>query len=213
MNSDTLIFDFDGTIADTFHQIVAISNALAGEFNFKLIEPHELESLKNKTTHEVILHLGVPMMKIPKIVARAKEELYKTMSTVQPVQGLHDTLLQLKKLGYELGILTSNSSENVTKFLEKHELNFFDFIMTTSKIWSKNTGLNKLMEDKKLNPGQVIYIGDETRDIEAAKKAGVKIAAVTWGYNSTKALQARKPDYIFNKPEELVELSQSSTHA
>jgi len=206
MKNNVLVFDFDGTIADTFHYILNLSNQFSSEFNFKEIAPHEVEGMKDKTSQEVIKHLGVPLFKIPFIVAKAKKELEKDISEIQPVEGLKEILRQLKNFGYKMGILSSNSSENVLKFLKNHDLDFFDFIGTTSKIWSKNTSLSKLMQDEGLSPETTVYVGDETRDIEAAKKAGVKCVAVTWGYNSQKALKKHNPDYLVTKPDELFQL-------
>ena len=140
------------------------------------------------------------------IIARAKTELHKEIASVEPIKDLKETLLKIKSLGHKIGILTSNSSKNVTDFLQHNELNFFDFISTTSKIWSKNWGLKNIIDDNGLELSDVIYIGDETRDIGAAKKAGIRSAAVTWGYNSRKALKAQNPDYLLHSPKELLQL-------
>ena len=203
MKKNVLIFDFDGTIADTFRYTLELSNRISSEFNFNKIEPHEVEILKDKTSQEVIRYLHVPLLKIPKIVARAKWELSQQITLIEPAQGLREVLVHLKSFGHEMGILTSNSLENVIKFLNNHELNLFDFVSASSRIWGKNKCLNNLIQDKGFNPQEVLYIGDETRDIVAAKKAGIRIAAVTWGYNSLKALQSYCPDCLVHKPEEL----------
>jgi HAD superfamily hydrolase (TIGR01549 family) len=201
-----LIFDFDGTIADTFHYLLKIGNRLSEEFHFNKIHPDEVNDMKDKSVHETIQHLNIPLLKVPMIVAKAKKELHKEIASVEPIEGLKEILLQLKSLGHKMGILTSNSSKNVMDFLKHNELDLFDFIGTTSKIWSKNWGLKTLMEDNGLTLSEVIYIGDETRDIKAAKKAGVRSAAVTWGYNSRKVLEAQNPDYLIHTPQELFKL-------
>ena len=72
-----LIFDFDGTIADTHRYVAELSNRLAKEFNYDLIDWEEFESLKDKTALDIIKHLKVPILKIPAIVARGKMELNK----------------------------------------------------------------------------------------------------------------------------------------
>ena len=206
LTNDVLIFDFDGTIANTFKKILEISNKLAKEFNFKEIEPHQEEEMKGKTSQEITKLLKVPIMKIPAIVSKAKKELNKEISNIKPTEGLEEILIELKKWCKGIGILTSNSSENVMKFLTNHDLDIFDFITTTSKIWSKNTQLKKLISKHGFNPNEVLYIGDETRDIEAAKKAGIKVAAVTWGYNTSEALKKHNPDYIINEPKDLLKI-------
>ena len=201
-----LIFDFDGTIADTFHYLVKIYNRLSEEFHFKKIENDEVADLKDKTVREIIQHLNIPLLKVPMIIAKAKKELHKEITSVKPIKKLTDILRKFRLLGIKMGILTSNSSKNVIGFLENNELDFFDFIHTTSKIWSKNHSLKTLISDHQLKLSQTIYIGDETRDIIAAQKAGIRSAAVIWGYNSRKALEAHHPDYLIHSPQELFQL-------
>jgi len=201
-----LIFDFDGTIADTFHYLIKIGNRLSDEFQFKKILPDDIEILKDKNVQEIIQHLNIPFLKVPMIVARAKQELHKEIQEVEPIEGLKEILQDIKSRGYQMGILTSNSSDNVMGFLTNHGISFFDIIHTTPKIWSKNWSLKALVNNNNLNFSEVIYIGDETRDIDAAKKAGIQVAAVTWGFNSQKALEAHKPDFLIHNPCELADL-------
>ena len=108
-----------------------------------------------------------------------------------------------------MGILSSNSFENISTFLKNHRLDIFDFIQATSKVWSKHTSLKKLMEKNGFRSDEILYIGDEIRDIVAAKKLGIKVAAVTWGYNSSKALERSAPDFLIHHPNELIRLYRS----
>lgn len=206
MNNTLLLFDFDGTIADTFLPTVDISNKLAREFNFKEITPDKIDFFKGKTSQEVRAHLDIPILKIPKIISEAKKEFSKCIDSVEPIEGLSDILYEIKELGEQIGIFTSNSIENVKKFLVNHDLDFFDFIQSTSSIWGKNVGLTKLMKEQNISADRLIYIGDETRDIEAAKKAGIKVIAVGWGYNTISSLKKHNPDYIAEKPSDLIEI-------
>ncbi|MCK5581013.1 MAG: HAD-IA family hydrolase [Candidatus Omnitrophica bacterium] len=201
-----LIFDFDGTIADTHHYIINIANRLCEEFHYKPIHPDEIEALKDKTSQEIIRLLKVPLLKIPAILARAKKEFHKGISNIQPIDGLTEILSQLNEQNFSMGILSSNSCENITKFLAENDLDFFNFIHTTSNVWGKNKSLKKLIKELEFTADDIIYIGDETRDITAAKKLGVKVAAVTWGYNSSKVLEKHHPHFIVHSPEELFEL-------
>lgn len=206
MKNTILIFDFDGTIADTHHQIIKISNQLAEEFGYSLIRPEEIEKLKDKTSREVIRHLKVPILKIPAILAKAKKELYDGMTEIDPIEGLKEILQKLKMAGARMGILSSNAPENINKFLANHDLEVFEFVDSTLKVWTKNISLKKLLQRHGFLPKQILYIGDETRDIEAAKALGIKVAAVTWGYNSERALKKHKPDFLIHTPQELFQL-------
>ncbi len=206
MKNKVLIFDFDGTIADTFQQTLKIANLLAVEFDFQPIKENEVKELKNKSVKDVIRFLKIHPLKVPQIAARAKAELNKNILLIKPVDGLKEMIANLKQLGYRVGIVSSNSAENILIFLTRNEMNLFDFIHTSSRIWSKNHGINQLIKNHGLSTNQILYIGDETRDIDAARKAGIMVAAVTWGYNSAQALQAHRPDYIVNSPQEFLEL-------
>ncbi len=206
MAQKILIFDFDGTIADSHSYIIKIANQLAPEFKYNLISSEETNALRNKSSKEIIQHLEVPLMKIPSILTRAKKEFYKGLDTLKPFDGIKETLLQLKESNRSMGILSSNSSENVNQFLENHDLKLFDFIHTTSKVWTKNTSLKKLVQKKGYLLEDILYIGDEIRDIVAANKLGIDIIAVGWGYNSEAALSKHNPSHLAQTPEELLEL-------
>lgn len=208
--STTFIFDFDGTIADTHHYIIQISNRLANEFGYAKILPEEIDLLKDKTVLEVIKYLNVPVLKIPAIVARAKKEFQKDAQDLEPIKGLQDILTRLKSTGAQIGILSSNALENIHTFLTQHNLDIFDFVQSTTNIWGKHICLDKLIKNKHLNKTDVLYVGDEVRDITAAKKLGVRVAAVTWGYNSTRALEASEPDFLCATPEDLLNLIQET---
>lgn len=206
MNQPIFIFDFDGTIANTLQHLIKISNHLSSEFNFKFIESHEVASLKNKSSYEIIQYLQIPLLKIPYLATRIKQELNNDIASVEPTVRLREVLSKLKARDCILGILSSNSKKNVAYFLQQHQMDIFNFVMTTSKIWSKNHQLSLLQKNKKFLHEGIIYIGDEIRDIVAAKKAGVVSVGVSWGYNSRQALQTANPDYLIDHPEELLQL-------
>jgi phosphoglycolate phosphatase len=198
-----MIFDFDGTIADTFAHTMKITNILSDEFKFKKVHDHEIEVLKGKTIQEIIKHLNVPVLKIPNIVAKARTELLKDIESIEPIEGLKQILPLIKQANVQMGILTTNSRENVERFLKVNSMEIFDFIHSTSRVWGKNHGLRKLMQQNQLTAEDLLYVGDETRDIEAAKKEGIKVIAVTWGYNSHAILETFSPDFIAHTPDEL----------
>lgn len=207
MSKPVLIFDFDGTIADTHHFVVEISNRLALDFGYKTLEWEEVEFLKDKTVHEALRYMEVPILKFPVILAKARKEFYKGLSRLKPFAGMREVLHRLKSQGIRMGIVSSNSVENIEGFLENHDLNVFDFIHHSSRIWGKNISLKKLISDKGLQGKRVVYIGDEIRDIIAAHKAGITSVAVTWGYNSAKALKSDKPDFLVDEPEGLLDVT------
>ena len=207
MTHKVIIFDFDGTIADTVDALVTIANRLAGEFGYIQITPEDLARLRNFTSREIIKYSGVSMLKIPFLLKKVKGELKAKIPELKPIPGISEVLLALHSQGYRLGIITSNSPENVTAFLSNNQLNhLFEFIYSGVTIFGKTTIINNVLKQKQLDPTTVIYVGDETRDIEASKKANIKVIAVTWGFNSPEALAKQEPSILINHPQELPEV-------
>jgi len=207
MTQKVIIFDFDGTIADTVDALISIANRLAREFGYIPITHPELTILKNLTAREIIHYSGISLFKIPFLVKRVKSELKSKIADLHPIDGMQECLKELKRKEHRLGIITSNSQDNVTEFLKNHELDhLFEFIYSGITIFGKTTIINNVLKQKQLKPQTVIYVGDETRDIEASKKANVKVIAVTWGFNSAEALAKQNPDFLIHHPSELLSI-------
>ncbi|WP_026732599.1 HAD-IA family hydrolase [Fischerella sp. PCC 9605] len=207
MTQKVIIFDFDGTIADTVDALVSIANRLAKEFGYVQITPEELALLRNLTSREIINYSGISLFKIPFLVKKVKEELKNKIPELEPIPGMKEALTLLKTEGHRLGIITSNSKDNVTEFLTINELNnLFEFIYSGVTIFGKTTIINNLLRQKQIGTEEVIYVGDETRDIEASKKANIKVIAVTWGFNSPEVLAKQNPNFLIHHPSELVEV-------
>jgi phosphoglycolate phosphatase len=204
MTQKVIIFDFDGTIADTLNALLSIANRLALEFGYVQITPQELALLRNLTSREIIKYSGISVLKIPFLVKKVKSELKNKIHEFKPIPGIQEALIELKDNGYRLGIITSNSKDNVTEFLKINDLaSLFDFIYSGVTIFGKTTIINNVLRQKQIKPQQVIYVGDETRDIEASKKANIKVIAVAWGFNSAEVLAQQKPDFLIHNPSEL----------
>ncbi len=210
MTQKVIIFDFDGTIADTVDALVSIANRLAKEFGYVQISSEELALLRNLTSREIIKYSGISVFKIPFLVKKVKGELKDKIPELKPIPGIKEALTVLKIEGHRLGIITSNSKENVTEFLEINDLdNLFEFIYSGVTIFGKTTIINNVLRQKQIKSEEVIYVGDETRDIEASKKANIKVIAVTWGFNSSEILAKQNPNSLIHHPSELLEVVNS----
>ncbi|MGK7930202.1 MAG: HAD hydrolase-like protein [Microcystaceae cyanobacterium] len=205
-----IIFDFDGTIADTYDTFVEIVNELSGEFGYAPVEKRDLDRLKHMSSREIVKEANIPLIKIPFILKRVKSELSKRTDKLTPIQGMQDCLLNLKDQGYSLGILTSNIKENVVAFLDNNHLtDTFDFIYSGTTLFGKHKVINRMLKEHHLSAKDVMYIGDETRDIQSAQKSQVVMTAVSWGFNSAQVLAKYNPDFIINQPHELLAILDS----
>lgn len=200
-------FDFDGTIADTLDEFVKIVNRLSVEFGYPITSPEKLERLRQLSSKDILKVSDIPLWQIPFLIRRLKKELNREIQYLSPIYGVKTTLKQLKSQGIQVGILTSNSRANVMKFLQENEMdNLFDRIYAGSSILGKDKVLRKILRAENLQAEELVYVGDETRDIDAARKSGVYAIAVGWGFNSSRALAAHNPDYLVGEPRELIEV-------
>ena len=207
MTKKVIMFDFDGTIADTLDAIVSITNRLAVEFGYKQTTQEELAQIQNLNSKEIIKQSGISIFKLPFLLRKVKAELNKEIQRVRPISGIKEALIELKNQGNRLGILTSNSSANVVAFLETNGLeDLFDFIYSGKTLFGKSKVMNNLLKQENIDPKTAIYVGDETRDIEAARKSHIKAIAVSWGFNSAEVLAKQNPDFLIHQPNQLIEV-------
>ncbi len=205
-NYRCVVFDFDGTIADSSAQALEVLNELSRIFKFKTINPEEGLLITNMSTLEVLDYLDIPKLKLPSIVIQGRKLFSKRMADIQPVPNIEKVLIDLKKQVETLGILTTNSPENVREFLKRQHLEIFDFISSGRKLMGKSSNIKSILKTFSLKPSDFLYIGDESRDIVAARKAGVNVAAVTWGLNTQDVLKKENPTHLINTPDELIEI-------
>ena len=204
MNYQTLVFDFDGTIADTLEESRRIFNEIAPDYGIRQVDQDEIDNLRHLSLKELLGHLGIPKRRVPVFIARGTGMMRRNIESLQLIPGIAEVLHELKPQVKRFGILTSNSTPNVELFLKSHGLrDLFDFISSTSKLTGKARHLRAIRKTFSLRSEEMLYVGDEIRDIKAARKASVAIAAVAWGFNSREALIAEGPDHVFSKPDEL----------
>ena len=201
-SNNTLIFDFDGTLADTEQINFVIMNELAEQHNFQKMTIDDMQRLKTLSAKKVLNFFQIPWYKTPYILYQGKKQLAQRIDKVQAFEHLSQLLFLLKE-NYQLGIVTTNSKKNITQFLINNQLNIFDFIHCNAKLLGKERALQKTIKKQKLNASSTLYIGDEIRDIIAAHHCKLAIAAVSWGYNSINALQQQQPDYLVHSINEL----------
>ena len=131
----TIVFDFDGTIADTMSVVIKIANKFADHYGYRKIPQSDIPKLREKRPSEVLKHLGISIFKLPIVVRKIRFEMNKEIAHLQPPVNIRDTLQNLSRKGCVLGILTTNSRENVTEFLKNNDLQFYDFVYSGRAVY------------------------------------------------------------------------------
>ncbi|WP_193211094.1 HAD-IA family hydrolase [Luteolibacter marinus] len=206
----TIIFDFDGTLANTLEESRRIYNLLAGDYGLREVAAEELPALRHFSVLELLDHLDIPKRRVPSLLSRGTSLMRGNIANLPLIDGIDAVLPVLRERVNSFGVLTSNTETNVDLFLKARGLrDEFDFISSTSKLTGKSTHLRSIRRTFSLHPEEMLYVGDEIRDIKAAKKAGIAVAAVTWGFNSEASLAAESPEHLISTPDQLLELMPS----
>lgn len=199
----TIIFDFDGTIANSLRLVVAIYRQLTGDKRH--MSDEEFEALRHLPAQKIAKQVGVRFWQIPFLIRRGRKIMHARLDEVSAFPGLIEVLDELQGQGYTLRIVTSNSTENVREFLEKHDMNhYFVDVHGGVGLFNKANVLKRIVKKEQLDPTKTFYVGDEARDIVASKKAGLPIVSVTWGYNHSDLLRDMQPYALADKPQDLV---------
>jgi len=198
-----IIFDFDGTVADSFGAMMEIFGEHKKEFGFEKFGKEELKIYREFGVANLIKERKISIWKVFKILRVGKKLMNQKIKSVKPFEGIREMLMELKKRGLILGIISTNSEENITNFLKKNKIEMFDYVVGKGSLFGKKRVIKNILKKRKLKKNQVLYVGDEVRDIEACKKLGIKVAAVTWGFSDEKLLAKNRPNYLVKKTKEL----------
>jgi phosphoglycolate phosphatase len=206
MTKKTLIFDFDGTIADDMQLMIGKFNKVATDFGLPRIRDDEIEKFRGEGSTSIFSNLKISKLKLLLLTRQLQNDFHNSLSECKPFKEIPKTLLALKKKGHKLAIISSNTQENILKFLSQNNLEVFDFVHSGRNLFGKEHVILKAITQYHLDKGNCIYVGDEDRDIIAAKKAGISVIAVTWGFNNRKLLEKFQPTFIAETPTELLHL-------
>lgn len=202
-----LLFDFDGTLADSQPLLLPILNRLAPEIGFPPLDAAMVEALRHQPSQDVWRRSPLNWWQRLCLLQRLRQELRHNIHLLQPIPGIPEALHQLHQQGIPLGILTSNTRENVTHFLQQHQLqDHFQYLQTGISLLGKARALKSFLHHHHYQPQDLIYIGDETRDIRAAQCVQIPMAAVTWGLQSSTLLASYQPQHLLTHPQDLLPL-------
>lgn len=197
MNKPALvIFDFDGTLADSFGFFQAMLPELAAKFRFRLPCEKEQAAMRSHAPREVMQSLGIPGWKLPFIAVHARKRA-KAAATFPLFEGTADLIDALAAKGIPIAIVSSNSEAVVRRALGPE-------ISARISAWSCGAGMfgkakhfRDVIRKLKADPARTLAVGDEIRDIDAAREVGIRAVAVAWGFAPAETLRAAGPDHTF----------------
>jgi phosphoglycolate phosphatase len=198
-----VLFDFDGTLSDSGQWFLSIVDDLAERFRFRSVHPDEVEGLRKRTTREVIDHLGISRWKLPIIARHVRARFGRNTDQIHLFDGIRPMLAALHAANVRMMICSSNSEANVRAILGEEDAAKFEAFFCGSGLFGKVRKFRRVVKESGLPAAQILSIGDETRDIDAAREVGMGAGAVLWGYANPDMLISMQPDRTFATPAEI----------
>ncbi len=200
-----IVFDFDGTLADMKRLLMEVGNEIAAKKGWPTIDEATYQQLRKGNIKDGLKHLGIPLREVPFGLLQAKRMLAHRSGEIELFQGIHELVTYLHYSGHELFVLSTNSRKLIYAVLERHKLSEQLNVLPSSGLFGKAPALKRFMRSQRVDKKDVWYVGDELRDIEAAKKAGVHSIAVTWGLQHPDTLRAAQPTFVADEPQQIAD--------
>ena len=201
------IFDFDGTLADSFPFLLSVFNRIADEHGFRPIDLAQVDSLRHYGTREMMRHVGMPAWKLPLAAASFKTLMRENVGRVALFPEVDTVLRELARGDIKLTIVSSNAEDNVRQVLGPELAALFSQYECGMSIFGKTARIRKVLKRAGVAPGAALYIGDQALDAAAARRAGVAFAAVHWGYAPIEVLRKVDPEHEFDSPASLAAIA------
>lgn len=198
-----ILFDFDGTIADSAAVVERNLRLLCGKYGF-----HKLSYEEFKPGAALSLPKKFCLYWFLRKIEREFKKLYlDNISSIRMFDQIAEVLSLLHAAGYPLVILSSNTVSNIQAFLKHNRISLGIVVLSSKGLYGKHKAIRRFLSEHDCAPDQLLYVGDEFRDIRACKRAGVDMAFVTWGLDGNKDVSHLKPTYILSSPEELLPIA------
>lgn len=205
MKFDLVIFDSDGTLADTLPWMRGIFNELADAHGFRRVEPEEYDQFRDLHGRELLRALGLPLWKLPRVIADMRRRMSQRTEPFQLFPGIPEMLAALSNSGIRLAIVSSNSRANVERILGRNNAKLIHHWGCGASVFGKAARIRSVIRSSEIPKSRTLYIGDEIRDAVACKSVQIAFGAVAWGQHSEAALKSHKPALWFNTPEDITQ--------
>jgi len=200
-----IIFDFDGTLANSHAVFMEAWNTYAESFKYDRVKSEDLLTTRNLNLHQRAKLFHFPMHKLPIILPKIYGYFKEHIQEVEVFEGIKEMLEALSQNGYKIVILSSNAKENIELLLKQEQIDAVSQVLTSSKLFGKDTVLKKFLKKQQIAPEEVLYVGDEVRDIIACNAVKIPFMWVSWGLDGYELIDKEKPKYVVHTPQEIID--------
>lgn len=208
-----VIFDFDGTLANTLGWVSDILPETAHKFGFRQLTPDDHAHIRGLNPSDMLSYLEIPTWKLPLVALYLRRRMNHNLHHISLFDGVASALEQLSRANTRLSVLSSNSEKNIRAVLGPELNPLFSSFHCGVSFHGKTWKLKKALHHGSVSRENAIFIGDELRDLEAAHSCGIAFGAVTWGFHNRKAFESHQADFIFERVDDIPDRLLSATDA
>lgn len=209
MRYPLVVFDFDGTLADSLGPALATFNRIGPALGLRPVV--DLEAARSMPTRQLLRQLGIRFWRLPRVVRAFQAAMAEHAGDLRLHNGVAGMLRGLSARGHRLGILSSNREDVIRTCLRANGVeDLFAFVIGYPKLFGKAKALRRILKVEKADREGLLFVGDELRDLEAGRKAKVATVAVTWGFQTEQLLTTGGPTYLVRRPDEVLALTDLS---
>jgi len=200
-----VIFDFDGTLADSFPWALSVADQLSDRHGIQRIDRSQIDAMRGRTVKALFKMYAIPFWKVPLLIRDVRHLMTRDAGEISLFPGIEELLRQLAAQGTRLALVTTNSYQNVQHILGQETAALIEYYECGVSMFGKRAKFRKILKKSGLEQKEILCIGDETRDIEAARSAHLDCGAVAWGYAHLDVLKTYLPDEIYLSVDDLAQ--------
>lgn len=198
-----VIFDFDGTLADSAGWMRGVLNDLARRHRFREVGGDVVEALRGEDTRAILAHLGVAPWRLPFIARDLRRRAARDAHLIPVFPGVRELLEELAGRGVTVAIVSSNAEATVRAVLGPDSAARIACYACGASLFGKRAKIRRVLRRTGCARQHAIAIGDEVRDLEAATAERIATGAVSWGYATPALLRAQRPTAMFESIDQL----------
>src|SRR5437879_4326198 len=148
-----VIFDLDGTLADSFPWFLSVLNTVAREFSFRQVAECDIEPLRHGSVHDILRKLDVPLWKVPRIARRMRAMKRVDMARIPLFPGVDTMLRGLTDTGVTLALVSSDNEANVRDMLGEANTTLISHFACGAALFGKAAKFKRVMKLAGVAPG------------------------------------------------------------
>lgn len=183
-----VVFDFDGTLVDDVGLLIDAARVVLRSAGFAAAAEADFDALRDMHPRRALEAIDVPIRAVPGLVRGLRREMRRRALEIEFSEEATESVRNLHGSGFTLAIMSSNSPRLIRSVIQKAELaHCFTLVARGGAVSDRAIRLRRVMRRRSAQARSWVFVGDEIRDLQAARGCGIPFVGVGWGVTSANA--------------------------